>query len=469
MKVFAHFAIYSLVVALLSCATPPEAPSTGTIPLPDYRFGPAPVTISNWAHYTMTAGIEGRAAGTVSGEGRQLVLRFPNGARLRSVSDSRTAIGGVRFVVADLESGKTFAKSRLVALTAMLRNDRDVLTVPLPGEMRIDLETEIDGRFAPGLANAYLRMEIITGDTAEGLHGVDGPRTLFADLYSPGGHAAVCAQARTTAEGAWWNCAARLRELVEAGADPYGVDAFMPPPAPENLATPLEHAVASGDVALLRRLLHYGADPNRRGQDYSAFELAVVLGRVDAMEPLLRAGGRIDLVGPHGYTPLMLAAQFNQPDAVKGLLRAGARVNQPAPARSPRGDGRTALMHALEEGHSEARRLLLDAGANPLLPTGDGFSPYLFASEHARMPAFRDFLARGHPVNASTDQGFFAGKTPFMSVAVRSRQEDMEELLRLGADPRLEDRSGHDAVFWARRFGREDNARWIEKRLAAGR
>ena len=83
------------------------------------------------------------------------------------------------------------------------------------------------------------------------------------------------------------------------------------------------------------------------------------------------------------------------------------------------------------------------------------------------MHAFREFLARGHPVNASTQQGFFAGKTPFMSVAVRSRPEDLDALVRLGADPRLKDRSGHDALFWTKQFGREENVKWIERWLAA--
>lgn len=124
-------------------------------------------------------------------------------------------------------------------------------------------------------------------------------------------------------------------------------------------------------------------------------------------------------------------------------------------------------MHALEEEKADVRRLLLDAGANPLHPTADGFSPFLYASEHPRMHAFKEFLARGYPVNASTAQGFFAGKTPFMSVAVRSRREDLDELVRLGADPRLKDRSGNDALYWTRRFGREENAQWIERWLAA--
>jgi uncharacterized protein len=458
-------ALYA-ALALCGCAAPPGAPSASQA-LPDYRFGPSPFEISNWSRSWTTTGIEARAAGTVQGDGRQLVLRFPRGAQLRWVSGTRAAIEGVRFVLASSETGDKLGESRLIAFTATLRDDREVIDVPLPAELRIDIDREGTGRFSPPLANAYLRMELAVGRSDDPRR-VHGPLTLFADLYTPGGHAAVCTRAATPAEAMLWNCATRLRELVDAGSDPSMVDAFMAPSSPENLTTPLEHAVASGDTALLRRLLHYGADPNHRGQDYSAFELAVVLGRVEALGPLLRHGGHVHRAGPHGYTPLLLAAQFNQPGSVRALLRAGADANQPVAARSPRGDGRTALMHALEEEKAEVLRLLLDAGADPLRPTADGFSPFLFASEHPRMHAFKEFLARGYPVNASTGQGFFAGKTPFMSVAVRSRPEDLEELLRLGADPRLADRTGHDAIYWARRFGREDNAQWIERRLASG-
>lgn len=455
----------SLALFLWACASPGSgdvAPSQTE--LTDYRFGPSPFFLSNWASASTTAGIEGRARGTLQGQGRRLALRLAGPVQLRSVANSRVSISGLRFVLAGT-GGEKIAQTSLIPLSEKLDDDRHILNLNLPSELRIDLEREPAGAFAPGLANAHLRMDVITGDGAYCM--VHGPLTLIADLYTPGGHAAACARAATLNEAMGWNCAARLRELLAAGADPEMANAFMEPPPPENLTTPLEHAVESGDIALMRRLLYYGADSNRRGQDYTAFELAVVLGRADAIEPLLRSGAQLSAVGPHGFTPLMLAAQFNHPDIVRALLRAGADPDQPVPHRSPRGDGRTALMHALEEEKSEVRRLLLDAGANPLHPTADGFSPFLYASEHPRMHAFKEFLARGYPVNASTEQGFFAGKTPFMSVAVRSRREDLDELVRLGADPRLKDRSGNDALYWTRRFGREENAQWIERWLAA--
>jgi ankyrin repeat protein len=366
-----------------------------------------------------------------------------------------------------MESGVKIGQSPSIPLSLELRDDRDVLEVDMPFAVSIHLDSEPDGPLAPGLANTYLGMEVSVGERGDTSWWVPGAVTFFADIYARGGHAAVCSRATSLNEAMMWNCATRLRELIEAGGNPELANAFMEPPAPENLTTPLEHAVVSGDIALMRRLLYHGADPNWRGQDYTAFELAVVLGQVDAIEPLLEAHAQLTAIGPHGYTPLMLAAQFNRPEVVAALLRAGAGANQPVPHRSPRGDGRTALMHALEEEKSEVRRLLLDAGANPLHPTADGFSPFLYASEHPRMHAFREFLARGYPVNASTQQGFFAGKTPFMSVAVRSRHEDLDALVRLGADPRLKDRSGHDALFWTKQFGREENVRWIEQWLAA--
>eukprot|EP01043_Picozoa_sp_COSAG02_P018570 COSAG02_NODE_870_length_16337_cov_45.593608_10_plen_127_part_00 len=84
-----------------------------------------------------------------------------------------------------------------------------------------------------------------------------------------------------------------------------------------------------------------------------------------------------------GASALTIAAQHHHIEAVKALLVGGASVDV------QQDDGQTALMLAAETGdHREAQTVvtLLDAGANPLLRTEDG---WFFAGDTAKQLAER--------------------------------------------------------------------------------
>ena len=88
-------------------------------------------------------------------------------------------------------------------------------------------------------------------------------------------------------------------------------------------------------------------------------------GPVEAVELLLKHNADVSrATRGSGSTPLHIALQNGHLDAARLLLERGAEVDQ------TRKDGATSLYIACEKGHVEAARLLLDNGRSR--PRGDG-------------------------------------------------------------------------------------------------
>lgn len=77
-----------------------------------------------------------------------------------------------------------------------------------------------------------------------------------------------------------------------------------------------------GDVESLKLLLARGAEPNRPG--WAPLHYAASGGHVPAIDALLEAHAFIDAQSPNGTTPLMLAARHKHTNAVRMLVEAGA-------------------------------------------------------------------------------------------------------------------------------------------------
>lgn len=122
----------------------------------------------------------------------------------------------------------------------------------------------------------------------------------------------------------------------------------------------LVRAAAAGDVDRLAQLLQAGADPNVVGTDWRApLHHAVLLGRLDMVTVLVRAGARVDWQDADKVTPLILAAHGNYPGIAEYLILAGAD-----PLVADRW-GRRALDYALMRGKNDAvARMLRRAETN---------------------------------------------------------------------------------------------------------
>lgn len=151
-----------------------------------------------------------------------------------------------------------------------------------------------------------------------------------------------------------WEGTGRMRELLEAGADPDEPDEYG--------TTPLYRASVQGATEAVRLLLEYGADPQL-------------------------CGG-----GDDEGLPLCAAACWNHTGVVAALLAAGADPNTPEPPHPEQtGPGTPPLLWAVRNGHRETVELLLTAGADPDIPG----TPLTIAAQAGRYGIVRSLLAHG--------------------------------------------------------------------------
>jgi ankyrin repeat protein len=85
---------------------------------------------------------------------------------------------------------------------------------------------------------------------------------------------------------------------------------------------PLMFAALHGQLELARLLISRGADVNKPG--WTPLHYASTGGHLAIMNLLLEHHAYIDASSPNGTTPLMMAAFYGTPSAVKLLLEAGA-------------------------------------------------------------------------------------------------------------------------------------------------
>ena len=86
--------------------------------------------------------------------------------------------------------------------------------------------------------------------------------------------------------------------------------------------SPLMLAALAGDLELCQLLIDKDADVNKPG--WTALHYAATNGHLPVLRLLLDENAYIDAASPNGTTPLMMAAHYGSAAAVKLLLEAGA-------------------------------------------------------------------------------------------------------------------------------------------------
>lgn len=131
---------------------------------------------------------------------------------------------------------------------------------------------------------------------------------------------------------------------------------------PERQQTALMWAASEGATPVIKVLLEAGANVNARSK---APKPGMPGGRIPRVnDPIGLRAHRDPAWSPNTngleFTPIMWAAREGHIEAVKALLDAGANVNDEKP-----GDGTTVLLLAVINRHYELASVLLDRGADP--------------------------------------------------------------------------------------------------------
>lgn len=157
----------------------------------------------------------------------------------------------------------------------------------------------------------------------------------------------------------------RIAYLVKQGIDPNVVEA-------ERHDSCLILSVREDSMRALGAILKIPGvnleQASRNGD--TAIMLAAFKGNVDAVKALLAKGAQVNRAG---WTALHYGAASGNNAILKLLLEHQARVDAPAP------NGTTALMMAARGGHIYSVKLLLDAGADPLLKNQQGYDAIAMA------------------------------------------------------------------------------------------
>jgi ankyrin repeat protein len=211
------------------------------------------------------------------------------------------------------------------------------------------------------------------------------------------------------------------------------------------------HAASrSDDVETLALLLAAGADlrePNAEGD--TPLHTAAAANAPRAAAFLIAHGAGVDEVR-HGRTPLSLALEGGHLDVARVLLERGAD------ALAPVGDERRAApLHAVRTGDLRTMRLLLGFGVDPNVADSDGFPALVHAVVRNDEPIARSLLEAG----AKPD---VASPPPYRSLLERAIRDGgtgvVDLLLEYGADPNVLSREGQPLLPLAVALGRADIA-----------
>ena len=228
--------------------------------------------------------------------------------------------------------------------------------------------------------------------------------------------------------------------------------------------TSLMWAAYNGHLDVVNLLIEYAKaiDDNFRYNPDASLTWAAYRGHLDVIRLLL---AEYWYLSPPSGWPLLLAAYGGQLEAVRFLLEKGgdihARTAEWLPIKTPLGSvyfqeiGGNALMLAIDQGHAEVVRLLLEHWMWEYSADGRddyGTTALMYAAAADDLDMARLLLENGAPINAQTD----VGTTALMYAAAFGHVEMARFLVENGAEIHIQNGYNYTALSMAEERGHQE-------------
>ena len=159
-------------------------------------------------------------------------------------------------------------------------------------------------------------------------------------------------------------------------------------------------------------------------------------GSISDVRSSLKRGAPIDSIDENGETALMYAVDAGHDDIARLLVDKGAAVDALSTS------GETALFYAALKERPAAARLLLAHGAQTEVRNSNGDTPLMIAASHGSLETAKALLEKGAQINAHGG----GGSTPLIMTVLYGQTEAARFLIGKGADIEARDNSGATAL-----------------------
>ncbi|XP_069706374.1 ankyrin repeat and SOCS box protein 3 [Phaenicophaeus curvirostris] len=215
-----------------------------------------------------------------------------------------------------------------------------------------------------------------------------------------------------------------LRKLIKQG---YSVD------VQDNRGwMPIHEAAAHNFSECLRVLVHAASSDDyinsKTFDGLCALHLSARHGSLESLCVLLEAGADPNQVTTEETTALFLAVENGHTDIVKFLIQHGANVKGPHSW-----SGWNSLHEASFQGYTEIMKILLEKGASKECKDNFGITPLFVAAQYGKLESLRLLVSHGAEVNCQAKDK----ATPLLIAAQEGHTECVELLLSKRADPNL--------------------------------
>lgn len=217
--------------------------------------------------------------------------------------------------------------------------------------------------------------------------------------------------------------------------------------------TALHHAAMGGKSENILRLIEFGCKASKVNyHKSSAIHLAAENGHTEAVRLLLEHGASVKKANCFCMTPLTLALKNGHLETIQLLLKNGCDFSVVSDEA-----GRLPIHYAVEGGHVDVVKLVLQSNPSVLSKTNDGDTVLHLATS---LEVVRLLVEQGADIHARN----YYSKTVLHAAAEKGQSDTITYLLDQGVDINARDDAGHSPLFDAVYSERGDAAKVLISR-----